>query len=141
MTRVDRPLRQTCLDCHAGFEPVFPNVVPQVFGVNRDWTSDESDRQAIAGTNRNAASEVAVGRFRQDPYVRINVWAYALPGLVERPKISSRTRPICSINLAKRSNGKRSLPIRDEMSVAYLADRYRSPKLRSFVDFLAQRFN
>jgi DNA-binding transcriptional LysR family regulator len=27
------------------------------------------------------------------------------------------------------------------MSVVYLPDRYRSPKLRSFVDFLVERFN
>jgi DNA-binding transcriptional LysR family regulator len=27
------------------------------------------------------------------------------------------------------------------MHVVYLADRYRSPKLRSFVEFLVERFN
>ncbi|WP_410236093.1 LysR substrate-binding domain-containing protein [Pseudomonas aeruginosa] len=32
------------------------------------------------------------------------------------------------------------LPARP-MSVVYLPDRYRSPKLRSFVDFVVERFN
>jgi len=33
-----------------------------------------------------------------------------------------------------------TLPSRP-MSVVYLPDRYRSPKLRSFVDFLVERFS
>jgi transcriptional regulatory protein RtcR len=45
-----------------------------------------SDFQLIAGTNRDLADEVVAGRFREDLYARINLWTYALPGLVERPE-------------------------------------------------------
>ena len=45
-----------------------------------------SDFQLIAGTNRDLSSEVMAGRFREDLYARINLWTYALPGLVERPE-------------------------------------------------------
>ena len=43
-----------------------------------------SNFQLIAGTNRDLSSEVVAGRFREDLYARINLWTYALPGLVER---------------------------------------------------------
>ena len=46
----------------------------------------QSDFQLIAGTNRDLAQEVVAGRFREDLYARINLWTYALPGLVERPE-------------------------------------------------------
>ncbi|HEX8610399.1 MAG TPA: RNA repair transcriptional activator RtcR [Telluria sp.] len=46
----------------------------------------QSDFQLIAGTNRDLASEVVAGRFREDLYARINLWTYALPGLVDRPE-------------------------------------------------------
>jgi len=45
-----------------------------------------SDFQLIAGTNRDLGQEVAAGRFREDLYARINLWTYALPGLVDRPE-------------------------------------------------------
>ena len=45
-----------------------------------------SDFQLIAGTNRDLRSDVAAGRFRDDLYARINLWAYTLPGLVQRPE-------------------------------------------------------
>jgi transcriptional regulatory protein RtcR len=32
------------------------------------------------------AKDVVAGRFREDLYARINLWTYALPGLVERPE-------------------------------------------------------
>ncbi|MDC8760950.1 RNA repair transcriptional activator RtcR [Janthinobacterium fluminis] len=44
----------------------------------------QSDFQLIAGTNRDLAQEVAAGRFREDLYARVNLWTYALPGLVDR---------------------------------------------------------
>lgn len=46
----------------------------------------QSDFQLIAGTNRDLADEVMAGRFREDLYARINLWTYALPGLVDRPE-------------------------------------------------------
>jgi len=46
----------------------------------------KSDFQLIAGTNRDLSSEVVAGRFREDLYARINLWTYALPGLVDRPE-------------------------------------------------------
>ncbi|NHZ90966.1 AAA family ATPase [Massilia sp. CCM 8733] len=46
----------------------------------------QSDFQLIAGTNRDLASDVVAGRFREDLYARINLWTYALPGLVDRPE-------------------------------------------------------
>jgi transcriptional regulatory protein RtcR len=40
----------------------------------------------IAGTNRDLRVDMAQGRFREDLYARINLWAYALPGLAQRPE-------------------------------------------------------
>ena len=45
-----------------------------------------SDFQLIAGTNRDLRVDVAQGRFRDDLYARINLWAYTLPGLAQRPE-------------------------------------------------------
>jgi len=45
-----------------------------------------SDFQLIAGTNRDLRVDVAQGRFREDLYARINLWAYTLPGLAQRPQ-------------------------------------------------------
>jgi transcriptional regulatory protein RtcR len=45
-----------------------------------------SDFQLIAGTNRDLRIDVAEGRFREDLYARINLWAYTLPGLNQRPE-------------------------------------------------------
>jgi transcriptional regulatory protein RtcR len=50
-------------------------------GADSDATSDF---QLIAGTNRNLRDAVAEGRFREDLFARINLWAYDLPGLAER---------------------------------------------------------
>lgn len=44
------------------------------------------DFQLIAGTNCDLSKDVFAGRFREDLYARINLWTYALPGLVERPE-------------------------------------------------------
>jgi transcriptional regulatory protein RtcR len=43
-----------------------------------------SDFQLIAGTNRNLASAVRDGRFREDLLARINLWTFQLPALVDR---------------------------------------------------------
>jgi transcriptional regulatory protein RtcR len=45
-----------------------------------------SDFQLIAGTNRDLRVDVAQGRFREDLFARINLWAYTLPGLAQRPE-------------------------------------------------------
>ncbi len=52
-------------------------------GSDREVTSDF---QLIAGTNRDLRVDVAQGRFREDLYSRINLWAYTLPGLSQRPE-------------------------------------------------------
>jgi transcriptional regulatory protein RtcR len=43
-----------------------------------------SDFQLIAGTNRELARAVELGRFREDLLARLNLWTFALPGLKER---------------------------------------------------------
>lgn len=43
-----------------------------------------SDFQLIAGTNRNLATLVASGQFREDLYARLNLWTFVLPGLKQR---------------------------------------------------------
>jgi transcriptional regulatory protein RtcR len=45
-----------------------------------------SNFQLIAGTNRDLRVDVAQGRFREDLFARINLWAYTLPGLAQRPE-------------------------------------------------------
>lgn len=46
----------------------------------------ESEFQLIAGTNRDLASRVRDGRFREDLLARINLWTFRLPALRERPE-------------------------------------------------------
>jgi transcriptional regulatory protein RtcR len=43
-----------------------------------------SDFQLIAGTNRELARTVEMGRFREDLLARLNLWTFALPGLKDR---------------------------------------------------------
>jgi len=45
-----------------------------------------SDFQLLAGTNRDLREACARGRFRDDLLARINLWTFALPGLVDRPE-------------------------------------------------------
>jgi transcriptional regulatory protein RtcR len=42
------------------------------------------DFQLIAGTNKDLASEVRAGRFRDDLLARLNLWTFELPALKER---------------------------------------------------------
>ncbi len=44
----------------------------------------QSDFQLLAGTNRDLAGAVEEGRFREDLLVRIDLWAFELPGLAQR---------------------------------------------------------
>ncbi len=64
-----------------------------------------SNFQLIAGTNRDLRAEVAAGRFREDLFARINLWAYSLPGLAQRrediePNVDHQLR-IASQDLGK----------------------------------------
>ncbi|MCE9636694.1 MAG: RNA repair transcriptional activator RtcR [Planctomycetes bacterium] len=43
-----------------------------------------SDFQLLAGTNRDLASDVRAGRFREDLLRRIDLWTFRLPGLRDR---------------------------------------------------------
>ncbi len=45
-----------------------------------------SDFQLIAGTNRDLRRDVEQGRFREDLLARIDLWAFRLPGLRDRPE-------------------------------------------------------
>lgn len=45
-----------------------------------------SEFQLIGGTNRDLASAVHEGRFREDLLARMNLWTFRLPGLAERPE-------------------------------------------------------
>ena len=45
-----------------------------------------SDFQLLAGTNRDLRGDVERGRFREDLLARIDLWAFRLPGLRERPE-------------------------------------------------------
>lgn len=45
-----------------------------------------SDFQLICGSNRSLEHMAAEGKFREDLLVRINIWTFRLPGLVQRPE-------------------------------------------------------
>jgi transcriptional regulatory protein RtcR len=45
-----------------------------------------SDFQLIAGTNRDLATEVRAGRFRDDLLARLSLWTFKLPALRDRPE-------------------------------------------------------
>ncbi|WP_242392673.1 RNA repair transcriptional activator RtcR [Anaeromyxobacter oryzisoli] len=45
-----------------------------------------SDFQLLAGTNRDLRRDVERGRFREDLLARIDLWAFRLPGLRDRPE-------------------------------------------------------
>ncbi len=53
------------------------------FGSDREV---RSEFHLIAGTNRDLRREVEKGRFRDDLLARIDLWAFRLPGLRERPE-------------------------------------------------------
>lgn len=43
-----------------------------------------SEFQLIAGTNRDLATDVVAGQFREDLLARLNLWTFELPGLAQR---------------------------------------------------------
>ncbi|MDT9002250.1 RNA repair transcriptional activator RtcR [Paucibacter sp. APW11] len=77
-----------------------------------------SDFQLIAGTNRDLRIDVAEGRFRDDLFARINLWAYTLPGLAERPEdIEPNVEHLLSRAAAE---GGRAVRFSTEAKVRYL---------------------
>ena len=52
-------------------------------------TETASEFQLIAGTNRDLASCVAQGSFRDDLYARLNLWTFPRPGLADRREDSA----------------------------------------------------
>lgn len=47
-------------------------------------TEASADFQLLAGTNRDLAEAVRLGRFREDLFARLNLWTFRLPALRER---------------------------------------------------------
>lgn len=47
-------------------------------------TEVSADFQLLAGTNRDLAEAVRLGRFREDLFARLNLWTFRLPALHER---------------------------------------------------------
>ncbi len=77
-----------------------------------------SDFQLIAGTNRDLRRDVAQGRFREDLFARINLWAYTLPGLAQR---SEDIEPNVEALLARFSaESGRAVRFNVEAKAAYL---------------------
>jgi transcriptional regulatory protein RtcR len=77
-----------------------------------------SDFQLIAGTNRDLRADVAAGRFREDLYARINLWAWTLPGLAGRPEdIEPNIDHLLARNAAEMG---RALRFNAEAKAAYL---------------------
>lgn len=77
-----------------------------------------SDFQLIAGTNRDLATAVRTGRFREDLLARINLWTFQLPGLRDRPE---DIEPNLEYELAEwtRSTGQR-VTMNTEARAAFL---------------------
>lgn len=81
-------------------------------------TETSSDFQLIAGTNKDLRNEVIAGRFREDLFARINLWAYVLPGLAQRRE---DIEPNIDHQLSLASNElKRQIRINLEARSAYL---------------------
>ena len=96
-----------------------------------------SDFQLVAGTNRDLRVDVAKGRFREDLFARINLWAYTLPGLAHRPE---DIEPNVDHMLARSSaETGRSVRFNAEARAAYLqfARSHEAPWSGNFRDLAA----
>jgi len=74
--------------------------------------------RVVAATNRNLASEVKSGRFREDLYYRLNVISVALPGLQERPADLTVLAESCLAFFARRM-GRVAMRYAPEVSQAF----------------------
>ncbi|MEO0393833.1 MAG: sigma 54-interacting transcriptional regulator, partial [Pseudomonadota bacterium] len=78
-----------------------------------------SNFQLLAGTNQDLAHAVAAGRFREDLYARLNLWAFQLPGLRDRRE---DIEPNLDYELRRYSDQEgRHVTFNKEARAAYLA--------------------
>ncbi len=79
-----------------------------------------ADVRVIAASNRDLASEVRAGRFREDLFYRLNVIAVTLPGLRERPADLARLADGARRYFASRA-GKGRVAFSAAVSAAFAA--------------------
>jgi NtrC-family two-component system response regulator AlgB len=82
--------------------------------------SRKADVRVIAATNRDLATEVRAGRFREDLFYRLNVIAVPLPGLRDRPADLKRLAEGDRRYFATRT-GKADVGFSDEVLAAFAA--------------------
>lgn len=95
----------------------------------------KSQFSLIAGTNRDLATLVTEGKFRDDLLARIDLWTFEIPGLSERPE---DIEPNLEFELARLEtlSGDR-VSFNREAQEQFLAFATRAPWPRNFRDFSA----
>jgi two-component system response regulator FlrC len=76
------------------------------------------DVRVIATTNRDMASEIQNGRFREDLYYRLNVFPLMTSCLADRP---GDILPISTVLLKRHSADLSGIPLLDDSAVAMLS--------------------